>query len=158
MLVRSIERQERRQWAIEDADKVIHKADLRAAIRTCSQGTRDLLSHGVLPYGASLVGAGVANGAPARSPPVLRFWSRRFNAQAASNCLRFDTSTSRRHASVVQYAVLLMSDIWLTPEKMELHDSKAIFVRLSSGGKVAASETLSHPIECSRKHMPLTSC
>jgi hypothetical protein len=58
---RGIERQERRQWAIGDADKVIDKVDLQAAALTCSQGTRDLLSHGVLPYGASLVKAGVAS-------------------------------------------------------------------------------------------------
>jgi hypothetical protein len=65
MLVRGSERQEKRQWAIGDVDKVIRKVDLQAAARTCSQGTRDLLSHGVLPYGASLVEAGVA-----RSPEL----------------------------------------------------------------------------------------
>ena len=137
---------------------MVHKVDLQAGARTCSQETRDSLSHGVLPYGASLVGAGVREGSLLhRSPPSScespSFQSRRLNAQT-SNCLRFDTSTSPKACirgtvrGIANERDLASSGHGLPPREWNCTTRRRVWCGYP---QVTLSETLFPSIECSWK-------
>ena len=137
---------------------MVHKVDLQAAARTCSQATRDPLSHGVLPYGASLVGAGVREGnslpGARRVPVSLRVSSRAVSTPRPRTAYASTLRHRLRHASVVQYAVLLMSETWQAPNMACPRESewKCTRRRVWCGyPQVTLSETLFPSIECSWK-------